>query len=138
MDNSTPQQLNKRTCTIYPTTPKRARTTPTNKPPNKPSKKVRFAEHKETQTNTTNTTDPEHNSTTKPISPLKSTMINRYGTIQQSIQLNQEQLELRIQPSPEPGREIIYSYEYPLIEKMDEDWQYYLQLYDDEAEALSQ
>lgn len=110
--------------------------TTTNDQPKRPSKRVRFAEHKETQTNTP--VIKEQSSTCAPESQTEPIAKNRYGNVQQSGPLNQEQLELRIQPSPEPGKEIFYSYEYPLFEKNDEDWQYYIRMYDDEAETMSQ
>lgn len=117
----------KRPSSPYPNTPKKARTLPNPSLNKKPSKRLRFAENKQTQTDNVGSpldtpklsqcTSNETNKSDKKIHPFTKT-----------------QLELRILPSPEPGKEFYYTYEYPPFNNLDDDWNSYLQLYDDDAD----
>lgn len=121
------------------------RTRPANQPETRPFKRLRFLDHKYTQTEV----NLESNHTGSPTTVLKSAALQvnpttqpnpnnsplkKAITTQSSVQHPYQRalLELQISPTPEIGKTVYYSYEYSWP-GMDEDWENYLILYDDVA-----
>lgn len=100
------------------------------------SRKIRFHDEPtpmdvdEPQVNTP-TQQPRQNNLSKQLHNQVNSTDNK--STQHPFSRAKLELQMQISPSPEPGKAIFYAYEYSLLDKEDDDWNTYLQLYDDEA-----